>query len=103
MNNPANNLPIIPITNPNQIDTVYANDITFGSTGVDFTILFTEIRQRPSSDGTSMETERIVRAHITLPHPCLQHLSVTSREMQMKVLNMLQAIHATGSPDSKAN
>jgi hypothetical protein len=55
----------IPVTNPHNLSTVYANHFGASATGTDFTIYFLELSQMPGPGGSVHKQE--LKAAITLP------------------------------------
>lgn len=61
------NVATMPLTNPQGVSTIYANNVGLAATLMDFTLIFCETGQLPGEKGLQPKNE--LRAAVTLPMP----------------------------------
>jgi hypothetical protein len=100
----------IPVSNPNGIESTYANNIGVGTTMTDVRLLFTEVGQEFSAEGSAQPSpSNVLKANVVIPPAqagaLMQALSIALQQQQAHVAEqqkMIQAATANAKKPSKA-
>jgi hypothetical protein len=82
----------VPVTNPHNLATVYANHFGVGATVTDFTLFFMEIGQLPGAEGPIRKNE--LKAAVTIPMLAIGGLIEALQQVQANHVEQIQALAA---------
>ena len=75
----------VPVTNPNNVKSVYANFFGVSATMTDFTIIFLELGRSPGAVGDQNQTNE-VKAIVTLPMAAVEGLQQVLKQLTAQML-----------------